>query len=59
MRFRRISQEEAILVITSPDSLTTGGDGKLNALKTVAGRLIRAVYVVEDDKTIVVTITRD
>jgi hypothetical protein len=56
MRRFHITESDAIEVVTSPDTLATGRDGKPNALKAIGGRVIRAVYVIEHEKTIVVTI---
>ena len=56
LRLYRISQEDAIAVVTSPDTTTRDADGKAMAWKTLSGRLLRAVYVVEGEKIVVVTI---
>ena len=56
MRLYAISEEDALAVVTSPDLTTTGADGKPNAMKAIGARMLRAVYVVEGNRVILITI---
>jgi len=56
MRLHKIPDSEAHAVIVSPDETCPGDDGKPNAFKTVGGRRLKAVYVVEGKQVILLTI---
>jgi len=55
MKWRGISEEEALAVLADPDETQVSEFGRLNALKTVSGRKIKVVFRQEGDDILVIS----
>lgn len=54
MKWRKISESEVESAVTSPDKLEPT-ENRLNAYKTIRGKMLKVTYVEFDDRTQVVT----
>lgn len=55
MRWRKILPEEVISVVQDPDRVEPTIRGRLNAFKTVSGRLIKVTYREFEDHLLIIT----
>jgi hypothetical protein len=55
MRWRKILPEEVISIVQDPDSIESTIGGRLNAFKTVSGRLIKVTYREFEDHLLIIT----
>ena len=56
MKWRRVSEADVVNVIDSPDRVEASRDGRINAYKVSAGRLLKATYVEEQGDVVVITV---
>lgn len=55
MKWRGISEEEALAVLSEPDETQETGFGRVNALKTMDGRRLKVVFRREGDDVLVIS----
>jgi hypothetical protein len=56
MKWRRVSEADAMSVLAAPDRVEPSWDGRINAYKLVGDRLLKATYVEEKGNSVVVTV---
>ncbi len=57
LRWRDVSREEVIAVVTSPDRTAPSIKERTNAFKALGGRFLRVSYKEEADAILIVTVT--
>jgi Domain of unknown function (DUF4258) len=55
MKWRGISEEEALAVLAGPDETQASEFGRLNALKTIDGRRIKIVFRQDGEDILVIS----
>lgn len=55
MKWRKITEEEVVLAVDSPDRLEATTKGRKNAFKVIAGRLLRVTYAFRNGEAVVIT----
>ena len=56
MKWRRVSEADVVRVIDAPDRLELSRDERINAFKSLDGRLLKATYVEEEANIVVITV---
>ncbi len=56
MRWRKITEKDAMEAINNPEKLEDTGKGRKNALKMIGGRLLKVTYLPENTEIIVITV---
>lgn len=56
MKWPRVSEADAVSVIDAPDRVERSRDERINAYKSLGGRLLKATYVEEATKILVITV---
>ncbi|SDC91224.1 DUF4258 domain-containing protein [Geotoga petraea] len=57
MTQRGISEEEALETLKNPDSTKSGKPEKQIAIKAFSSKKVRVIYVVENDREVIITAT--
>jgi len=56
MKWRRISEEEVRLVLTSPEKIEPTVHGRTNAYLHTAGRYLKVTYKETDDEILIISV---
>ena len=56
MKWRRVSEADVVSVIDAPDRVEQSRDERINAYKSLGGRLLKATYVEEEANIVVITV---
>ena len=56
MKWRRVSEADAVRVFEVPDRVEQSLDGRVNAYKLLGDRLLKATYVEEKGNIVVITV---
>ena len=56
MKWRRVSEADVVSVIGAPDRVEQSRDERINAYKSLGGRLLKATYVEEEANIVVITV---
>lgn len=56
MKWRRVSEADVVSVIDAPDRVEQSRDERINAYKSLGGRLLKANYVEEEANIVVITV---
>jgi len=55
MKWRRVSEADVVSVLNVPDRVEQSMDGRINAYKSLADRLLKATYVEEKGNFVLIT----
>ena len=56
MKWRRVSEADAVRVFEVPDRVEQSLDGRVNAYKLLGDRLLKATYVEDKGNIVVITV---
>ncbi len=56
MKWRRVSEADAVSVLAAPDRVEPSQDGRINAYKLLRDRLLKATYVEEKGNVVMITV---
>lgn len=56
MKWRRVSEADAVRVFEAPDRVEQSLDGRVNAYKLLGDRLLKATYVEDKGNIVVITV---
>lgn len=56
MKWRRVSEADVVSVLNAPDRVEQSMDGRINAYKSLADRLLKATYVEEKGNFVLITV---
>ena len=56
MKWRRVSEADAVTVLEAPDRVEQSLDGRVNAYRLLGDRLLKATYVEDRGNIVVITV---
>jgi hypothetical protein len=56
MKWRRVSETEALAVLNDPDRVEESIDNRRNAYKSVGDRLLKVTYAAEQEDVVIITV---